>query len=317
MPVHSGPLHRACRLMIRGVTTLAVAPALLVACTSSTPDSGPPSEAARTAPPVRGLSVGDTVLTIVAAGDIARRPADGRGTARLIRSIGPDAVLALGDNAYDKGSFTEFQRNYDPTWGAFREITRPIPGNHEYETHQASGYFRYFRSQIHGRPYYAWDSGRWRMYALNCEEDCGRDSKQLTWLQKDLAAHQDRPALAYVHEPYYTCSTRHPPLRRLDDIWAALEQANGQLVLSGNNHSYERFARLDMRGQPNADGLRQFVVGTGGASLYRLRSSCPHREAQTDETAGVLKLELRPDSFSWQFIAVGGKVLDSGSDRVT
>jgi len=282
---------------------------------SSGPSSSEPSPSGPSSV-VAGLSVGDDTVTVVAAGDIARNPEDAAGTAALIGSIEPDAVLALGDNAYESGSATEFMENYDPTWGAFKEITRPIPGNHDYKTPNASGYFDYFRSQIHGQEYYAWDAGRWRMYALNCDIECGRDSEQLEWLREDLAAHDDRPALAYVHEPYYTCSTRHPPLRRLDDIWRALDDARTQLVLSGNNHAYERFEPLDAEGDPSPDGMRQFVVGTGGARLYPLATPCGHRQAQTDTTHGILKLELNPDSYTWQFIGVGGEVLDEGEADV-
>ena len=260
--------------------------------------------------------MGNSSATVVAAGDIARKPEDGAGTADLIQSIRPEAVLALGDTAYDSGTPREYRENYQPTWGKFRRITRPIPGNHEYKTKDASGYFGYFRNQIHDRPYYAWDAGTWRMYALNCDIECGRGSEQLDWLVKDLEKHAESAALAYVHEPLYTCSTRHPPARRLDDLWAALQKGSGQLVLSANNHAYERFAPLDAGGGRASDGLRQFVVGTGGATLYPLVSPCEHREAQSDRTEGVLQLDLEADSYSWKFIAVDGTLLDSGRETV-
>jgi 3',5'-cyclic AMP phosphodiesterase CpdA len=257
--------------------------------------------------------VGESTVRVAAAGDIARRPDDGEPTADLIRALGPDAVLALGDTAYDDGSPEEFAENYHPTWGAFRAITRPIPGNHEYRTPEAAGYFEYFRRQIGDRAYYAWDAGPWRMYALNCEIDCGRSSEQVDWLTEDLARNDDKPALAYVHSPLYTCSTRHPPARRLDDIWKALLAGGGELVLSGDNHAYERFAPQDERGRPVAGGMRQFVVGTGGAPQYPLRDRCANREAENDRTDGVLLLDLEADRYAWQFVAVGGAVLDSGS----
>ena len=293
---------------------------LLVLCVSSacggSGDSASDADGTPSAgPTVQGVEVGAPTVTVVAAGDIARRPDDAVGTAALIKSIEPDAVLALGDTAYDRGSREEYREKYDPTWGAFKKITRPIPGSHEYKTSGAQGYFDYFRNQIHDRPYYAWDAGSWRMYALNCDIDCGRGSEQIEWLLKDLSSH-DKPSLAYVHEPLYTCSTRHPPARRLDDLWVALQESRGQLVLSGNIHAYERFAPLDAKGDTADDGLRQFVVGTGGAALYPLVSPCEHREAESDTTEGVLKLELDAQSYSWEFIAVDGSVLDSGSQAV-
>jgi len=261
---------------------------------------------------VAGEKVGERSVMVVAAGDIARNPDDGRGTAKLIASIGPDAVLALGDNAYDRGTLAEYQRNFDPTWGRFKAITRPVPGNHEYDDNDGAGYYQYFRGQLSGDEYYAWNAGRWRMYALNCEIDCGRGSEQLTWLKQDLATHPTRPALAYVHEPRFTCSTHHPPETELSAVWSALQRGRGRIMLAAHNHAYERFARLDAQGRRSADGLRQFVVGTGGASSYPLRPSCPNRISAQDESFGVLKLRLRPDSYSWKFIAVDGRILDSG-----
>lgn len=262
------------------------------------------------------VKTGNTAVTVAAAGDIARAPEDGRGTADLIEAFGPDAVLALGDNAYSAGSIIQYQENYEPTWGAFKDITRPTPGNHEYRTEEAAGYFEYFREQINDQPYYAWNAGVWRMYSLNCEIDCGRGSEQLDWLKEDLAANADRPALAYVHQPFYTCSTRHAPFNQLDAIWEALEEGSGQLLLSAHNHAYERFAQLDSQGNPSPDGLRQFVVGTGGVKAYPLKSRCANREAQA-ETSGVLTLELRGDSYAWEFIDISGEVLDSGEQPIS
>ena len=279
-----------------------------MACTSTDEQTaGPAAE-----PDVAGIAVGRDTVSIAAAGDIARSPEQAEGTARLIEGMRPDAVLALGDLAYQNGSPADFRDNYEPTWGSFRDITRPVPGNHEYKTPEAAGYFDYFQSQIGERPYYAWDAGRWRMYALNCDVDCGRDSPQLAWLREDLAQHPGVPALAYVHEPLYTCSTRHPPTKRLDDIWNTLQEADGQIMLSAHNHAYERFGLLDAKGVPSPEGLRSFVVGTGGVSLYPLVTPCPNREAQIDGTFGVLRLELRAESFGWQFVAVDGRVLDAG-----
>lgn len=259
----------------------------------------------------------DGVFTIVAAGDIANSPLDGQGTAELIAGIGPDAVLTLGDNAYEDGSISNYTDNYDPTWGAFKSITKPVPGNHEYRTDGAAGYFEYFRDQVAGQPYYAWDAGSWRMYALNCEIDCSGGSEQVRWLTEDLAAHPGRPVLAYMHEPLFSCSTGHQPSsQQIMRIWDALRQSHGQILLSGHNHDYERFSLLTADGEPSDDGLRQFVVGTGGNRLYRVEEPCPGREAADDQFRGVLKLELGPDSYSWEFVIVGGEVVDSGTQGV-
>lgn len=254
-------------------------------------------------------------VTVLAAGDIAGAPSEGRATAALVRRLRPDAVLALGDNAYESGSTADYARNYAPTWGRFRAITRPVPGNHEYRTSGAAGYFGYFRAQVHGNAYYAWDAGPWRMYALNCEIDCGAGSAQLRWLRRDLTAHRSRPSLAYVHRPRFSCSSEHDPFDGLVAVWGALQKANGRIMLAGHNHAYERFALLDPSGRPAADGLRQFVVGTGGHETYPLDDRCAGRQAADDSTAGVLRLVLSRGSYTWQFVATDGRVIDRGRTR--
>lgn len=253
-------------------------------------------------------------VTVVAAGDIGKSPESGERTARLIESLQPDAVLTLGDNAYDDGSLSEYRANYKPTWGRFKRITRPVPGNHEYGTSGASGYFEYFGRRVGGRPYYAWNAGAWRMYALNCEVDCGEGSAQLAWLKRDLARTGTRPALAYLHRPRFTCS-EHEPYVGASALWRALQRARGRVMLAGHNHVYERFATLNARGDRLRDGLRQFVVGTGGAQLYGLDSRCSDRQAASNGKAGVLVLELGASDYRWRFLDVDGRVRDSGQGR--
>ncbi len=288
--------------------------ALAGACTAGADVAGTrppqPSPAA-----VAGTSLSATSVKVVAAGDIAAGPDSGRGTARLIGSIGPDAVLTLGDNAYSSGTLSEYLRKYDPTWGRFKKITRPVPGNHEYGTAGAAGYLTYFADQVHGREYYAWNAGSWRMYALNCEIDCGSGSRQLSWLKRDLRMHRDRPALAYIHQPLFTCSTKHSPAREVSAVWAALQRRKGRIMLAGHNHAYERFAKQDASGRRDRDGLRQFVVGTGGAAHYPVESSCRNRQVANDDAFGVLVLNLRPDRYTWKFRSVDGRVVDRGRGR--
>ena len=261
--------------------------------------------------PVEGAKPG--VVKVVAAGDIAASPNGGRGTARLIAKAQPDVVLTLGDNAYQAGTIEQYRRNYDPTWGKFKGITRPVPGNHEYRTSGAAGYFRYFRNQV-SRPYYAFNAGSWRLYALNCEIRCGKGSKQLRWLERDLANHRGRPTLAYLHRPRFTCS-KHSPFGGLRPMWAALQSRRGRLVLSAHNHVYERFVKLDANGRRSGDGMRQFVVGTGGKKLYGIGSKCPNRRSAGDKQDGILVLQLRADSYSWVFRTTDGRVRDRGTGK--
>jgi 3',5'-cyclic AMP phosphodiesterase CpdA len=255
-------------------------------------------------------------VRVAAAGDIAASPTSAEGTARLIESLAPDAVVTLGDNAYTEGSTAQYRTYYNPTWGQFRDITHPAPGNHDYYTADAAGYFRYFADQVGGRPYYAWNAGGWRMYSLNCEIACGKGSAQLRWLRHDLAAIGDRPALGYLHEPLFTCSTGHAPSTKGRGIWRVLDRNGGRILLTGHNHAYERFARQHAFGQLSRNGLREFVVGTGGAERYPLLSSCRHRQAGVDGVDGVLVLRLSPVEYSWRFVGADGRGRDHGTTPI-
>ena len=269
---------------------------------------GGPGPAGRSAT----VTPGADAAVVVAAGDIATHPRDGIATADLIRGIAPDAVLALGNNVFGKGGRADYDASYEPTWGVFRSTTRPVPGPQEYRTPGAAGYFEYFADQVHGQEYYAWDAGAWRMYALNCEIECGHDSPQGRWLTQDLRRNAGRPVLAYLHQPLFTCSPGHRPAARVDNIWRTLQAGGGQILLAGNNRAYERFSHLDADGHHSYDGLREFVVGTGGAPLQPLAPDCPHRRAQNSTTHGVLELTLGTRAYSWKFLGTDGTVVDAG-----
>ncbi len=280
------------------------------------------------APPPPGSAV-----TIAAAGDIACDPASGsfnggsgtssschmQATADLLLGIGPDAVLTLGDNQYENGALAKYQASYAPSWGQVKGVTRPVPGNHEYGTSQASGYYGYFGSAA-GDPakgYYSYDLGAWHLIALNsnCGEvgGCGAGSPQETWLQADLAAHTNACTLAYWHHPRYS-SGQHGDHGSVTALWQALYDAGAELVLSGHDHDYERFAPQDAQGNPDAAGMRQFVVGTGGKNHYAISALSANSEVHNDDTFGVLKLVLRSDGYDWQFLPEPGKTFtDSGT----
>ncbi len=266
-------------------------------------------------PPTSGT---DPVL--VGAGDIARCSSSGaEATARLLDSI-PGTVFTTGDNAYESGTATEFRNCYEPTWGRHKARTRPTPGNHEYNTAGASGYFGYFGAAA-GDPskgYYAYDLGEWRVYALNsmCEEvgGCGSTSPMLTWLKNDLAANPSDCTLAYFHHPLFS-SGEHGNATKVRPIWNALYAADADVVLNGHDHDYERFAPQRPDGTLDASrGIREFVVGTGGASHYAFGTIEPNSQARNATTDGVLKLTLRPGSYEWRFVPEAGKTFaDSGT----
>ena len=214
---------------------------------------------------------------IVAAGDIADCLSDGdEATARLVGGIDGSTVLTLGDNAYEDGTAQDFRQCYEPTWGKFKERTKPAPGNHDYETEGASAYFDYF-GEAAGQPgkgYYSYELGQWHIVALNsnCEEvGCQASSPQLRWLEADLAKDTKSCTLAYFHYPLFSSGKYRPGIQEVKPLWDALYTADADVVLNGHDHNYQRFAPQDPNGKADPEGgIREFVVGTGGRSHYSI-----------------------------------------------
>lgn len=260
---------------------------------------------------------------VAAAGDIADCISEGdESTAKLLGGIN-GTVLTLGDNVYENGTSKEFADCYDPTWGRFKDRTRPVPGNHEYNTAGAAGYFGYFGKAAGktGKGYYSYDLGAWHMVALNsnCQEigGCGVDSPQGKWLKNDLANDPSKCTLAYFHHPLFSSGKYSPGVPSVRPLWKTLYSARADVVLNGHDHNYERFAPQDPTGKaaPNR-GIREFVVGTGGKLLYPIVNPIPNTESYNDVSYGVLKLTLRRDSYEWQFLAAQGSTFtDSGKAR--
>jgi len=255
----------------------------------------------------------------VGAGDIASCYDDNdEATARLLDEI-DGTVFTLGDNTYDHGTSTEFASCYAPTWGRHLARTRPSPGNHDYATPEASAYFAYFGERA-GDPtqgYYSYDLGEWHIIALNtnCAEvgGCGEGSNQLAWLRADLAAHPARCTLAYGHHPRFS-SGGHDDAN-LTPMWKVLHDGGIDVVLSGHDHTYERFAPQDAAGAlDTVSGIRQFVVGTGGARHYDFEALRPNSEIRNSDTFGVLMLTLQPTRYVWTFVPIAGaEFSDHGS----
>lgn len=213
-------------------------------------------------------------------------------------------VLSLGDHTYPDGRPGEFKNCYQATWGRFKERTYPTPGNHEYRTRGADGYFDYFGKAAgdHQAGYYHFQAGDWQIISLNSNLSGKAFSAQLDWLQSVLAQSPSRCTLAYWHHPVFS-SGSHGNEDIMQPAWRMLADAKAELVLSAHDHHYERFAPMNADGKADhAQGTRQFIVGTGGARLTKFRLFKRHSEATSNTSHGVLKLVLSPDTYTWEFM---------------
>ena len=253
----------------------------------------------------------DQGVTVYAAGDIARcayrdpaysGAADTAATVAAGLAQDPEAVvLALGDLTYPNGAMKEFTDCYAPTWGRFKDRTLPAPGNHEYYTPGAKPYFDWWGARA-GRGYYSFELGTWHIISLDSNLAPAQHAAQLDWLRADLAAHPARCTLAYWHHPLYS-SGGHGSIPKMRDAWQLLYAAGAELVLSGHDHDYERFAPQDADGRLDAThGIRQFVVGTGGAYPTPFLLTVPHSEVRDSNRTGVLRLRLYTGGYGWEFV---------------
>jgi hypothetical protein len=266
-----------------------------------------------TSTPEPASSSSSAGVTLVGAGDIATCDRDqDELTATLLDGI-PGTVFTLGDNAYVDGSYNEYLHCYEASWGRHKSRTKPIPGNHEYNTNGAAGYFQYF-SNIPS--YYAYDLGAWRIYALNSEIDVSASSSQLAWLVNDLAENPRQCALAYWHRPRWSSGTNNGSEPGLQTLWQILYDAGVELVITGHEHNYERFAEMDGSGTEVTEGLREIIVGTGGAGLYDFGAPLAASEVRDSSTFGVLKVTLYATGYDWEFVPVPHSTFtDSGSGK--
>lgn len=308
------------------VRVLAVALALtasagLAGCSASQPQGAARTPAGSTAPAeALAPAAASTTYRIVAAGDIACPPgapvtattcrqAD---TARLAAAQSPQAVVPLGDLQYERGSLADFQGSYATSWGALKQITRPVVGNHEYKTAGAAGYYSYFGRKSPG--YYAWDAGTWRVYSLNSNctiIDCAAET---AWLRRDMDAHPRKCQIITMHAPRFSSGLEHGNAPYVAPFWRVAYNHRADIALAGHDHDYERFVRMAPDGtkRPNR-GIRSFVVGSGGKSLYHLGTRKAGSAYFQATRFGVLRLDLAASSYTWRYITTDGVVRDQGT----
>jgi hypothetical protein len=261
---------------------------------------------------------GSTVL--LAAGDIASCSWTADESTGALLESNPGQVAVLGDNAYQNGTPDEYTQCYEVGWGRAKSRTRPTAGNHDYHTAGAAGYFGYFGTAAgnSSKGYYSYNLGSWHVVVLNSNcsavRGCGLGSPQERWLQADLLASTASCTLAYWHHPRFSSGGGHGSDPEVGQFWQDLYARGAELVLSAHDHDYERFAPQNPFGQADsAYGLREFVVGTGGAPLGAFDPVIPNSEARDATTHGVLKLTLESSDYSWQFVPADGTFTDSGT----
>jgi hypothetical protein len=308
---------------------------------------GAGNRSSRAGPVSVSTSAESDVPVVVAVGDVACDPGAGAfngglgvgaecrqmATSDLALSLEPTHVLALGDLQYACGGYDAFLQSYDPSWGRLKDITHPVPGNHEYLSSaksptgtgcsaltDAAGYFAYFGAAA-GDPaqgWYSFDVGTWHVIALN--SNCGKiggcspSSPQGVWLRDDLAANDATCTLAFWHHPRFS-SGPHGNIASMDRFYRLLYEEGVDVALAGHDHLYERFARLDPLQQPDPDGIRSFVVGTGGKEQYLAAAAQPGSEVRIDDRYGVLELTLSDGSYGWRFMSISEPApLDAGTE---
>jgi acid phosphatase type 7 len=260
-------------------------------------------------------------VTVVAVGDIAcesgervtRTKCRMADTARLAESLKPKLVVVLGDMQYGIQTMKR-PSVYDRTWGRLKSITRPIPGNHEYEVAGAKAYYRYFKSRTPDHPgYYAYDINGWRVYALNarCRSlDCDAEAR---WLDRDMTANPRECSLIATHEPRYSSGGTHGGTAVVAPFWRVALRHHADIALAGHEHNYERFEPMDASGHLDANGIRSFVSGTGGKNLYGFARPKTGSVIRDSRHFGVLALTLGDGAYAWRFKTIDGVTLDSGT----
>jgi hypothetical protein len=255
---------------------------------------------------------GAATVSIFAMGDVAgctsgHQPKGSKATVDLIAGLSGQLAL-LGDVVQGPSAkLVDYRNCYDPHWGRFRSRTRPVPGNHDYLASGANGYFDYWGSiaGARGQGYYAWQAGAWRIYALNSNcgktSGCGPGSPMYTWLRNQLASSSSTCQLAYFHHGRWS-QGQHGPNSSMSAIYQLLYRAGAELVLSGHDHTYQRFPALDPSGQRDSDGIVQIIAGTGGASHYGFTGKGPAPVVKNNTAFGVVALDLSDSSWSLRFV---------------
>jgi acid phosphatase type 7 len=274
-----------------------------------------------TLPPAVGPDASNApTVTLLGAGDIADCSLDGAQATADLLAANEGWIFTAGDNAYEDGSAADYAACYGPTWGRFLDRTiLPAAGNHDWQTRGAAGYLGYFgtRAAPNGTTWYSMDLGTWHVVVLDSDcasvGGCEAGSPQGRWLATDLRSSPARCTLAIWHHPRWSSGV-HGNDAEVGPFWDLLHEDGAELVINGHDHDYERFAPMDPSGkEERPGGLRELVVGTGGADLRSFTHAAANTEFRQAGTWGVLRLTLHPLNYDWEFVPASGDIADSGS----
>jgi len=268
---------------------------------------------------------GQIVLTAGDIGDCWSKGTEATETAKLLDKLS-GTIITLGDNVYSDGRKENFDNCFEATWGRYKDRIYPGIGNHDTYEGSAAAYFEYFGKNAgdSDKGYYSFNLGDWHLVAVNtlilatpCSSNsvgCKRYSNQMEWLKNDLEKNQTKCTLIYGHHPGFTSQTESISYE-LIPMWELAYSQNVDLILKGHVHMYERFALQDPKSRLDPKkGIRQFIVGTGGAGLGGYREKAKNIEVINNEKHGILKLILGKGEYEWEFISTDGSFVDKGRD---
>lgn len=258
-------------------------------------------------------------IRIAVVGDITICGQDGDEKTASLIDESVDWILLVGDANNEDGTLWQYENCFKPSWGNLLERIYPVPGNHDYYSDPLDGYFKFFGEKAGppGLGYYALHLNNWLVLGLNTNcgaVPCGPSSEQVQWLSSELDVAAENCILDFGHHPRWGSGlVGETPW--IFALWDTLYAGGTDLVFSGHDHHYERLAPLDTQGEVDTEnGIRSFIVGTGGASQRGLGEIKTYSEKQIVGQYGVLFLDLYPGAYKWSFVNTDQKVLDSGAD---
>lgn len=222
------------------------------------------------------------------------------------------SIITLGDHAYQSGTQEEFRNCFLPIWEPLVDRTIPVLGNHDVVDPSFLGLRGAFPDATVAEDVVGYGAETYENLTLillnsNCSEaSCGESSAQGKWLRETLSdISKEQCVIVAMHHPRTSSTKEHGPNSKVEPLWQAIIDSQVvDLVLTGHDHVYERFAAIGASGAPSESGIPQYIVGTGGAKRYTLKERLPGSEFFANDSVGVLELLVDKDSVTTNFTAL-------------